>query len=27
VLVHNCDAMRYAIFTHLHKPAFKVAVW
>jgi phage terminase large subunit len=21
------DAMRYAIFTHLHKPAFKVAVW
>jgi phage terminase large subunit len=27
VLVHNCDAMRYAIFTHLHKPAFQVAVW
>ena len=21
------DAMRYAIFTHLHKPAFQVAVW
>lgn len=21
------DAMRYGIFTHLHKPAFKVAVW
>ena len=27
VLVHNCDAMRYAIFTHLHKPQFQVAVW
>jgi hypothetical protein len=27
ILVHNCDAMRYAIFTHLHKPQFQVAVW
>jgi phage terminase large subunit len=21
------DAMRHAIFTHLHKPQFQVAVW
>ena len=26
VLVHNCDAMRYAIFTHLTRPVFGVAV-
>jgi len=26
VLVHNCDAMRYAIYSHFDKPTFKIAV-